>query len=105
MLRSFIAGGQGGVDGAAPLVAKDHEQRCLQMAAGVLQTARDLWREHVAGHADDEQLAEPGVEDQFGGHARITAAQDGRKRPLSSGEICQGLTRYGWQVGLTLAEA
>jgi hypothetical protein len=48
-------------------VAEDHEQRRAQMDARVLKRPEDFRRDDVAGNAHDEQLAEAGVEHQFGG--------------------------------------
>ena len=47
--------------------------------------------DHVAGHADDEQLAEAGVEDEFGRHARVAAADDGGVRALTHRQLGQDL--------------
>jgi hypothetical protein len=41
----------------------------------------------VAGDADDEQLAEPLIEDDLGGHAGIGAAEDDRERLLDLGQL------------------
>ena len=50
--------------------------------------AADLRRGHdIARNANDEQVAEPLVEQEFDGDARIRARDDGRKRVLSANEF------------------
>ena len=44
----------------------------------------DLGRDDVNGHADDEQIAEAGIEDELGRYARVGSPEDGRVRPLDS---------------------
>ena len=48
--------------GAAALVTEHDEQRRVQMHGRVLQRAHHFRRDDVAGDANDEQLAEAGVE-------------------------------------------
>jgi hypothetical protein len=50
--------------------------------------AADLRRgDDVAGDADDEEVAEPLVEDELGRHARVGAAEDDGERLLAGGEL------------------
>ena len=44
-------------------------------------------RDDVAGDADDEQVAEPLIEDDLGRHARVGAAEDDRERLLASSQL------------------
>ena len=55
----------GRADRAAALVAEDHDQRHGQVLDGVLDAADDGGVEHLAGRADDEQVAEALVEHQL----------------------------------------
>ena len=55
-------------DRAAIRVAEDDKERRFQVATGVLQAPCDFRRHDISGYADDEQLAEAGVEDQLGRH-------------------------------------
>src|SRR5689334_5969409 len=79
------------MNGAATLVAEDQEERCTELSRGVLDASHDLRRHHVSRDANDEKLTEPGIENDFGGDARVAAAEDGRVRPLRGGEIRQRL--------------
>ena len=74
---------QRGRDGATVGMAQHHHQPGAETLDGKLDAA-DLRRRHnVAGHADDEQLAQPLIEDQLGWHAGVrTAQQHGKGRLL-----------------------
>ena len=69
-------GGLGGGDGAAAVVAQDHDQRHAQHADAVLQRAEHGVVDHLAGGADHEGVPEAQVEDDFGGEPGIGAAED-----------------------------
>ena len=58
MRRVVVLHRERGVDGTAAFVAEHDEERRLQVHAGILKRAHDLRRDHVAGDAHDEQLAE-----------------------------------------------
>ena len=58
---------QRGGHGPAALVAQHQHQRDLEVQPGVFQAAQAVGGEDVAGDADNEQVAEPLVEDQLGG--------------------------------------
>ena len=90
---------------AAALVAQHDEQRRVQVHAGVLQRAHDLGRDHVAGHANDEELAEARVEHQLGRHARIAAAEDRGVGLLALGELGEDLLLHGREARLAAHEA
>src|SRR6476661_10615501 len=62
---------------AAIRVTEHNEERRVQMTARVLQAARDFRRQDISSDTDDEQLAEPSVENQLWRYPGITAAQDG----------------------------
>jgi len=53
--------------------------------------------QNVSRHADDTQLAKPRIEDQFGRHPRIAAAQDCRIGMLALGEISEDFLLHGWE--------
>ena len=78
---------QRGRDGTTVGMAQHHHQPGAEALDGKLDAA-DLRRRHdVAGHADDEQLAQPLIEDQLGRHAGICAAQQHRKGGLLHDEL------------------
>src|SRR4051794_1750294 len=73
---------EGGVDGAAPGVAHDHDETRPEPLRGELDAA-DLRRgDDVTRHADDEQIAQPLVEDDLSRRARVRAAEHDRERRL-----------------------
>jgi hypothetical protein len=56
-------------DGAAIRMTEHEEERRLQMVTSVLQAPRDFrLPSTLPAHADDEQLAKAGIENQFGRH-------------------------------------
>jgi len=86
-------------------VTEDDEERRAQDRARVLHRAHDLGRDHVPGDANDEQLAEPRVEKQLDGHARIAAAEDRRVGLLPGRELLQDLFPHRREPGLAAEEA
>ena len=68
MLYAVLLGLQRRLHRSAAAVAKDDEERRMQVRTGVLQATPDFRREDIAGHAHDEQLAEAGVKNQFRGN-------------------------------------
>mmetsp|Transcript_52038 Transcript_52038/g.113697 ORF Transcript_52038/g.113697 Transcript_52038/m.113697 type:complete len:387 (+) Transcript_52038:299-1459(+) len=77
-----VLGQARGLDGAAALVAHDHEHLHLQVVHGVLQRAHGGVGHGVAGAADHEHVAQVLVEDDLGRHAGVSAAQDRGGREL-----------------------
>jgi hypothetical protein len=78
---------QRGRDGATVGMAQHHHQPRAEALDGKLDAA-DLRRRHdVASHADDEQLAQPLIEDQLGRHAGICTAQQHGKGGLLHDEL------------------
>ena len=78
---------QGCLDGAAVRMPEDHHESRSELFGGELDAA-DLRRgDDVAGDADHEQIAEPLIEDDFHGHARIGTAKNDRERLLARGEF------------------
>ena len=77
-----------GEDRAALRVAEHDDEARAEALRGELDAADLRRRDDVAGDADDEQVAEPLVEDDLGRHARVGAAEDDRERLLAGGELC-----------------
>mmetsp|Transcript_52027 Transcript_52027/g.113663 ORF Transcript_52027/g.113663 Transcript_52027/m.113663 type:complete len:404 (+) Transcript_52027:299-1510(+) len=77
-----VLGQARGLDGAAALVAHDHEHLHLQVVHGVLQRAHGGVGHGVAGAADHEHVAQVLVEDDLRRHAGVGAAQDRGVREL-----------------------
>ena len=75
---------QGGFDCAALLVAENDDQRDVKMFDRVVDRAEDKRLGDVAGHADDEDFAEPLVKNDLGRNARIGAREHDRIRRLPS---------------------
>ncbi len=68
-------------------MAEDDDQPGGVARGGELDAA-DLGRgDDVAGDADDEQIAQPLVEDDLRRYARIGAAEQNRERLLAGGEL------------------
>ncbi len=66
-----------------PSTTKSGVCRCTPAYCSVPITSGEIT---IARDPDDEQLAETGIENQFGRHARIAAPDDGRVRMLTLGE-------------------
>ena len=78
---------QRGRDGTTVGMAQHHHQPGAETLDGKLDAA-DLGRgDDVAGHADDEQLAQPLIEDQLGRHTGVRTAQQHRKGGLLHDEL------------------
>src|SRR4030095_5350336 len=75
---------------AIRMAEHDEEQR-LQMPPRILQTPSDFRRQDISRDADDEQLAESGVENQLRRYSGITATQDRRIGVLPLCEISEDL--------------
>ena len=67
-------------------MSEHHDQARPEVRAGVLDAAHDFGRDHVAGHADHEQVAESGFEDDLRRDPRIAAPQAGGEWALALGE-------------------
>lgn len=87
----------GGLDCAAACVAHDDEKRRLKVRRCVLQRAQDRRPEHIACDADDKELAERRIEDKFGRHAAVAAAQDRRIGLLPFGKVGKDLLLHRWK--------
>jgi hypothetical protein len=77
----------GGENGAALRVSQHDDKPRAVTLGGEFDTADLRWRNDVAGDADDEEIAEALVEDDFRRHARIGAAQNNRERLLAGGNL------------------
>jgi len=69
-----------GLDDAAALVAHHDEERRVKPIGAVLKRREHGPVGHVCSRAHDEQIAEPGMKDDFGRHARIGTRQHRRER-------------------------
>jgi hypothetical protein len=74
---------------AAIRMAEHDEKRRAQMPPRVLQAPRDFRREDISRDADDEQVTQPGVENQLRRYPGITATQDRGMRMLPLGEFSE----------------
>src|ERR1700686_1201711 len=75
------------VDGAALRVAQYHHQASAELFGGELDAA-DLGRSNdVTGDANDEEIAQALVEDDFDGHPGIGTAEDGGEWLLACGQF------------------
>ena len=72
-LPEFLEGGR---DRPALRVAEDDHQSRTEPRGGELDAADLRRRDDVAGHANHEQVAQPLVEHQLGGNARVGAAEN-----------------------------
>src|SRR5699024_8871545 len=55
----------------ATVVPEDHHQRSVQQVHTELDRAGDRGVYHMPGSAHDEQVPQPAVEDDLGGHTRV----------------------------------
>ncbi len=74
-------------DGAALGVAEHDDKAHVKALGGELHAADLRRRDDVAGDADDEQIPEALVEDEFGRHARVRAAEDDGEWLLAAGDF------------------
>ena len=79
----------GGIDRAAGVVAKHHDQRRVEHRDGIFQACRHFVAGEIAGDAADENVAARGVEAIFGRDARVGAAEHSGVRILP---CAQGFT-------------
>ena len=77
----------GGPDGAAVLVAQHHHKRAVQVLDGVLDAAQNDRIDHVASDADNEDVPQALVEDQFRRDAGVAAADDDGERLLPRDQL------------------
>ena len=68
-------------------MAEHDDEPRVELLGRELDAADLRRRDDVAGDADDEQVAEPLIEDDLGRHARVGAAEHDRERLLPLGEL------------------
>ena len=68
---------QGRFNGAALRVAQHHHQAGAELFGGELDAADLGWGDDVAGDADDEQIAEALIEDDFDRYPGVGTAENG----------------------------
>ena len=73
---------QGGQDRPALRMAQDNHQPGPEVRGRELDAANLRRRHDVAGDTDDEQIAQPLVEDELSRHPRVRATEDDREGPL-----------------------
>lgn len=66
----------GGLDGTALAVSEDEDQLDIEVIDPVFDAGGDVGVGDVAGDADDEEVAEALVEEEFRRHAGVGAAED-----------------------------
>src|SRR2546423_15090296 len=71
------------VDGTATLMTEHDNQSRAQNIDAVLDAAQALIVEHVACYANDEQISQAFIKDDFRWHPRIGTTKDDRKRVLT----------------------
>ena len=72
---------RGSRDGPAARVAHHDDEGHLERIDGEFDGSHLRRRDDVAGHPDDEEIAEPHVEDELRRRARVGAAEHGGERP------------------------
>ncbi len=77
----------GGPDGAGVPVAQHHHKRAVQVLDGVLDAAQNDRIDHVASDADNEDVPQALVEDQFRRDAGVAAADDDGERLLPRDQL------------------
>src|SRR3954452_555515 len=91
---------QGGIHGAAALVAEHKNERYAQLSNGVLDAAKRHGVDRVPGIADDEQLSKAPTEQKLGRHTRVGAGDQDRKRRLALGNLQTAFVVQAWVVHL-----
>jgi hypothetical protein len=76
-------------DSSATLVPQHDEEGRPEVGARILDAPQHLGRHDVAGHADDEEVAEPLIEQELRWNARIAAPEDRRERLLARDHLRQ----------------
>lgn len=74
---------QCGFNGAAHRVTQDHDKPRAESFGRKLDTADVRWGDDVAGHTDDEQVAQALMENDFRRHPRVGAAENDGERLLT----------------------
>ena len=92
------------LDRSALLVTQNDKERRIEDRACELEASHHLGGKDVPRHAHDEQLAEPRVEDQLDGYARVAAAQDRGEGSLAVLERRERIFPRGGEVRLVRGE-
>ena len=85
-------------------MSHDQEQRRAKVECGIGDAAHDIGGDHVAGHPDDEQLAEALIEHQFRRHAQVLR-RIGGDRLLSANQVLPPVGPFLSMAGLTRDKA
>ena len=95
---------EGFLYGATSRVAQDDDEARTKLARGELD-ATDLRRRHdVAGDANDEEVTESLVEDDFCRDARVGAAEDDREGLLAVRQVTAMCSAGGCGVTLRISD-
>ena len=83
-------------DRTATRMAEYDNQLAMKVFHCILNRSEDILIDHVARIADDEKVAKALVEQDFGSHAAIGAAQHHRERLLTLGKLLtvRGIIRF-----------
>ncbi len=100
--RQGAVGLAGRRHGTAAFMAHDQHQGDAQRLNSVFERSDRGTGAGVAGIADNKQIAETGIEQQFNRHPRIGAAQDRGNRMLPLNQVFEPLTGGMGMFGLTI---
>ena len=67
----------------APLVSQNHEQLRIQMDSSVFNAAGNIIGNDVSGDANDKEISEPLIKDEFHRNTRVAASQNDGKGVLA----------------------
>src|ERR1700722_18793263 len=68
-------------------MAQDHHQACAELLGSELDAADEGWGDDVAGDANDEQIAQPLIKDNFDGYTGVGTAKNGGEWLLAHGQL------------------
>ena len=83
-------------------MSEDHEQLRLQVHARVLEASPDPRGRNIAGHTNDEKVAEFCVKDQFRWDPRVAATENSCERTLAFDEFGETFGRLSSSRALRL---
>ena len=98
----LLQGFERGRDRAALRMPEHHDEPGAEPLGGEFDAVNLRGRDDVSGDADDKQIAEALVEDQFGGHSRIRTSEDDREGLLPG---CQRLAARPVRCGVPVERA
>src|SRR6476620_90184 len=78
---------------AATLMSQHQYQAATQMIDRVFDATQTFIIHYVSRHSNDEQIAEPLVEDDLGWNARVRATDNDGERLLNVSQLCAPVRR------------